>query len=65
MPTQLHYYLVRYVDLKNGKFYEEEMSETQLETLELAGKLTNSIQILNKTYLRTKDLTTGAILKLF
>lgn len=65
MPTNLNYYLVRYVDLKNGKFYEDEMSEIKLEALELTGELTNSIQILSKTYTKTKYLSIGKPLKLF
>lgn len=57
MPSKLKYFQVRYVNLFNGEFHESEMTETQLDTIELCGKMTgNSIQILDRKLIRIKNL---------
>ncbi|PLR99588.1 hypothetical protein [Bacillus sp. T33-2] len=56
MPAHLDYYLVRFVDLNSGQFYEEEMSRTRIELLKLSNNIGNNIQILNKSYTRTESL---------
>ncbi|PHA02981.1 hypothetical protein COE51_01170 [Bacillus pseudomycoides] len=65
MPTEMNYYLVTYVNLQTGQFNEKEMSDFQLDAFELVGNVaTGVIQILNKQYIKTKDLMTGNVYKL-
>ncbi|PKR82894.1 hypothetical protein [Heyndrickxia camelliae] len=60
MPTEIKYYMVRMVDLAAEKFFEKEMSQFEVESIELKNKMGNNrIQIINKSYSYTKNLVTG------
>ncbi|MGG2091274.1 hypothetical protein AB1283_00725 [Bacillus sp. S13(2024)] len=64
MLIKMNYYLVTYVNLQTGKCHEKEMSDFQVDTFELIGSVVSGvIQILNKKYLKTKDLMTGSVYK--
>ena len=52
MPTYFTYYFARYIDLKEGTFHEEEVTEGFLNRNESSG----DIQVLEKRYSRTVDL---------
>lgn len=57
MPTCLTYYFVSFINLKEGKVYEREMSSIEVDTLVFVSKINEEcIQILSKKYLRTENL---------
>ena len=52
MPTKMHFYLVRWVELDRGTFHEEEITQSAFEFM----KNRLSAQILYAKYVRTKSL---------
>ncbi|MDQ0158987.1 hypothetical protein J2S77_000951 [Alkalibacillus salilacus] len=54
MPIKFRVYLIRYVDLETGSFYEKEKEEPFVNTLE--STLSDRFQILHKQYLKTRYL---------
>ncbi|MEW5569650.1 hypothetical protein [Rossellomorea marisflavi] len=57
MPTKIDYYLVSFVNLSTGEFFNEEMTDIDISMLGLKTKVSgDSIQILNKQYFKTEKI---------